>query len=93
MIKSHLGHEMNVASAEAEIFREEKINTMAADIAPTGASVGMSLTRTTNWPMSSRAPFTGLTLIPACISNYTRYNVWDETTYPFLNLNGATVEV
>ena len=31
--------------------------------------------------------------IPAWISNYIHYNVWDEITYPFLNLNGATVEV
>ena len=35
----------------------------------------------------------GLTLIPACISNYIHYKVWDEITYPFLNFNGATVEV
>ena len=35
----------------------------------------------------------GLTLIAAWISNYTHYNVWDEITYPFLNFNGATVEV
>ena len=35
----------------------------------------------------------GLTLIPAWISNYTHYNMWDEITYPFLNFNGATVEV
>ena len=31
--------------------------------------------------------------IPAWIINYTHYNVWDEITYPFLNLNGTTVEV
>ena len=43
----------------------------------------------------ARGPFywQGLTLIPALISNYTHYNVWDEITYPFLNFNGATVEV
>ena len=35
----------------------------------------------------------GLTLIPAWISNYIHYKVWDEITYPFLNFNGATVEV
>ena len=35
----------------------------------------------------------GLNLIPAWISNYTHCNVWDEITYPFLNFNGATVEV
>ena len=35
----------------------------------------------------------GLTLIPAWISNYIHCNVWDEITYPFLNFNGATVEV
>ena len=27
------------------------------------------------------------------ISNYIHYTVWDEITYPFLNFNGATVEV
>ena len=35
----------------------------------------------------------GLTLIPAWRSNYIHYNVRDEITYPFLNFNGATVEV
>ena len=35
----------------------------------------------------------GLTLIPAWISNYIHYKVWDEITYPFLNFNGCTVEV
>ena len=35
----------------------------------------------------------GLTLIPAWISNYIHYDVWDEITYPFLNFNVATVEV
>ena len=35
----------------------------------------------------------GLTLILAWISNYTHYNVWNQTTYPFLNFNGATVEL
>ena len=35
----------------------------------------------------------GLTLILAWISNHMSCNVWDEITYPFLNFNGATVEV
>ena len=35
----------------------------------------------------------GLTLIQAWISNYMPGKVWDEITYPFLNFNGATVEV
>ena len=35
----------------------------------------------------------GLTLILAWISNYIHYKVWDEITNPFLNFNGATVEV
>ena len=35
----------------------------------------------------------GLTLIPVWISNHTHYKVWDEITYPFINFNGATVEV
>ena len=34
----------------------------------------------------------GLTLIPV-ISNHTHYDVLNEITYPFLNFNGATVEV
>ena len=32
-------------------------------------------------------------LLLTWISNYTHYNVWDEITYPFLNFNGASVEV
>ena len=41
------------------------------------------------------APFYkhGLILIPVWICNYIHYNVWDEITYPFLNFNGATVEI
>ena len=35
----------------------------------------------------------GLTLIPTRISNYIHYKMWDEITYPFVNLNGAIVEV
>ena len=35
----------------------------------------------------------GVTLIPAWISNYIHYVVWDEITYPCVNFNGATVEV
>ena len=47
------------------------------------------------WFMITRGPFYyhGLTLIPAWISNYIHYKLWDEITYPFLNFNGATVEV
>ena len=33
------------------------------------------------------------TLIPAWISNYIHYKMWDEITYPFLNFNGCTIEV
>ena len=33
------------------------------------------------------------TLIPARISKHMPRKVWDEITYPFLNFNGATVEV
>ena len=46
-------------------------------------------------PIKTSGPFYehGLTLIPAWISNYIHYNVWDEITYPFLNFNGVTVEV
>ena len=32
-------------------------------------------------------------LLPAWMSDYIRYNVWDGITYPFPNFNGATVEV
>ena len=31
----------------------------------------------------------GLTYIPAWISNYIHYKVWDKITYPFPNLSGA----
>ena len=34
-----------------------------------------------------------LTLIRSWISNYIHYEVWAEITYPFLNSNGATVDV
>ena len=35
----------------------------------------------------------GLALIPARISKYIHYKVWDKITYPFQNFNGCTVEV
>ena len=35
----------------------------------------------------------GLTLIPVWINHYIHYMMWGEITYPFLNFNGATVEV
>ena len=43
----------------------------------------------------TRGPFYehSLTLIPEWISNYIHYKVWYEIIYPFLNFNGATVEV
>ena len=34
-----------------------------------------------------------LSLIPAWISNYVRYNMWDEIAYPFQNFSDFTVEV
>ena len=37
------------------------------------------------------APFTNM--VYARRSNYNHYKVWDEITHPFLNFNGATVEV
>ena len=45
-----------------------------------------------DWRISG-GRFTNITLIPAWISKYVHYNVWDEITYPFPNFNGATVEV
>ena len=42
---------------------------------------------------SSRFYKHGLTLIPAWISKYIHYTMWGEITYPFLNFNGATIEV
>ena len=41
------------------------------------------------WPLL----LTWITLIPAWISNYIHYKVWDEITYPFTNIKGTTVEV
>ena len=43
--------------------------------------------------LTSGFSFTNTALISAWISNYTRYEVWDEITYPSSNFNGATVEV
>ena len=46
--------------------------------------------------ISPVSPFTGMDLrllTQAWISNYIHYKVWNETTYPFPNLNGASVEV
>ena len=45
------------------------------------------------WNISSPFYLHGLTFIPACISNHKPSKVCDEITYPFLNINGATVEV
>ena len=36
---------------------------------------------------------TWLTLIPAWISDYIHYEVWNEVTYPFPNLNGSAIEI
>ena len=46
-------------------------------------------------PLSTQMLFLSIVaaLIPAWISNYIHYKVWDEITYPFLNFNSATVEV
>ena len=43
----------------------------------------------------ARAPFYqyDLTLIPACMSNFIHYDVWDEITYPFQNSNGTAIEL
>ena len=45
--------------------------------------------------LTFRGPFYQhrLTLIPAWISNYIHYKVWDEITCPFPNFNGAIIEV
>ena len=44
--------------------------------------------------ISSSGLFTNIVwLIPAWISYHMLRKVWDEITYPFLNFNGATVEV
>ena len=34
----------------------------------------------------------GVVLIPALISNYIRYKLWDEISYPSININGAAVQ-
>ena len=35
----------------------------------------------------------GFTLIPAWISNYNYYKIWDEITYQFSHFHGTVVEV
>ena len=49
----------------------------------------------TDWGKIGCGPFYqhSLILIPAWISNYIHYKVWDVIAYPFLNFNGCTVEV
>ena len=53
----------------------------------------------TKWGMSPSKDCCGpfyqhcWTLIPAWISIYIHCKVWDEIAYPFLNFNGATIEV
>ena len=44
-------------------------------------------------PRSNPVPGRGLSVITAWKSNYIHHEVWDEIKYPFLNFNGATVEV
>ena len=54
------------------------------------------LTRITHHVMAAVCDITALHgphHIPAWISNYIHYKKWDEISYPFLNFNGATVEV
>ena len=48
-----------------------------------------------HWLQDSCSPFSlhGLILIPAYIYNFIHYKAWDEITCPFLNFNGATVEI
>ena len=41
------------------------------------------------WPLL----LTWFNFNPSKDNNHTHYNVWDEITYPFLNFNGATIEV
>ena len=47
---------------------------------------------TLKWP---RCPFYvhGSTLITSWVSNYIRYKVWGETTYPFPNFNGSAFKL
>ena len=45
------------------------------------------------WVKMGHLWLTWLTLVSAWISNYIHYKVGDENTYPFLNFNGATVEI
>ena len=47
----------------------------------------------TNISMTWCVPVSWKVYNKAWIGNYTHYKVWDEITHPFLNFNGATVEV
>ena len=67
------------------------LNQFLDDFVPKGSfDKGSALQQVQTWD-----PFYlhRLTLIPAWISDYIHYKVWDDTTYPFLNFNGTTVEV
>ena len=68
------------ASLESMMNSGSKFLTKAVTASPNDSHLGPLLP-------------TWFNLIPAWISNYIHYKVWDEITYPFLNFNDATVEV
>ena len=55
--------------------------------------IDLILSENSSLVTSSHFYLHGLTLIAAWKSNHMTSKVWDEFTYPFLNFNGATVEV
>ena len=52
-----------------------------------------SAKETSGFPFTNIVLPTLLTVIPAWLSNSIYHKVWDEITYPFPNVNGATVAV
>ena len=58
-----------------------------------GKAVGMDVEVVGSSPTCGPFYWHGLTLIPAWINNYIHYKMCDEIAYPFLNFNGATIEV
>ena len=78
-----------VALGGDELIVNESYQSWKSRDIGTGRHAGTTGLKTSRGPFYSH----GLTLIPAWISNYIHYKVWNEITYPFLNFNSATVEV
>ena len=72
----------------------QKIFTMETSFHHSNIRCGSSISGLRHIILKSYTYYSiGFLVIPACISDFTHYELWDEITYPFLNFNGCTVEI